>query len=203
MPPNAKKHLGRWLVLTLVCGVVVFYVAIGFFSELFPPYPASRRERRNRPACLANIKTLLLAVAMYADQNHGRCPTDSTNPTLVGSMQLLSNVLPTAKVLYCPGDRRPGAHAEPDFKKLTALNISYSYVPNLKWQDTPDSPVFLDRIYATAKSSAWPNNGNHQLAGSPESAGGNVGFNDGHVQWCNTLPAALKDKDGTEVVLSP
>jgi prepilin-type processing-associated H-X9-DG protein len=122
---------------------------------------------------------------------------DSTNPTLVGSMRLLSNVLGTAKVLYCPSDKRPGARAEWDFKKLTSLNISYSYVPNLKWQDTPDSPLFLDRIYTTSKGSLWPTNGNHG------DKGGNVGFNDGHAQWCNNLPYGLKQADGKEIVLSP
>ena len=70
---------------------------------------------------------------------------DSTNPTLVGSMQLLSNTLTSAKTLYCPSDKRPGARAEADSKKLTSLNISYSYVPNLKWQDTPDSPLVINR----------------------------------------------------------
>jgi prepilin-type processing-associated H-X9-DG protein len=122
---------------------------------------------------------------------------DSVRPTLVGSMQLLSNVLTTAKVLYCPDDHRPGARPEADFKKLTTLNISYSYVPNLIWLDTPDSPVFLDQMYSTAKGNVWPTNGNH------ESRGGNVGYNDGHVSWNNFLSAALKDKDGKEVVLSP
>jgi hypothetical protein len=122
---------------------------------------------------------------------------DSSNPTLVGSMQLLSNVLGTAKVFYDPSDHRPGARAEADFKKLTTLNISYSYVPNLKWQDMPDSPLIMDRIYTTSKGSGWPSNGNH------DDNGGNVGFNDGHASWASSLPYALKDKDGKEVVLSP
>jgi prepilin-type processing-associated H-X9-DG protein len=122
---------------------------------------------------------------------------NSAHPTLVGSMQLLSNFATTATILYCPSDHRPGARPETDFKKLTTLNISYSYVPNLIWQDTPDSPVFLERIYSTAKGSAWPTNGNHG------SNGGNVAYNDGHVSWNNFLSDALKDKFGKEVVLSP
>src|ERR1017187_1061754 len=93
----------------------------------------------------------IVAVAMYADSSGGRCPMDSAHPTLVGSMQLLSNTLSSAKILFCPSDHRPGARPEADFKKLTTLNISYSYVPNLTWQDQPDSVVFLDLIYSTAK----------------------------------------------------
>jgi prepilin-type processing-associated H-X9-DG protein len=122
---------------------------------------------------------------------------DSAHPTLVGSMQLLSNFLSSARILYCPSDHRPGAGPETDFKKLTTLNISYSYVPNLIWQDQPDSPVFLDRIYSTAKGSAWPTNGNHG------DKGGNVVFNDGHAAWNDSLAYALRDTAGKEVVLSP
>ncbi len=188
-PIEQRRGWLRWLVAIVIC-VLVAIVAEPLF---FPVVP----QMRARANCFHNLKTLCLAVAMYADANGGRCPMDSTNPTLVGSMRLLSNVLGTAKVLYCPSDKRPGARAEWDFKKLTTLNISYSYVPNLKWQDTPDSPLFLDRIYTTSKGSLWPTNGNHG------DKGGNVGFNDGHAQWCNNLPYGLKQADGKEIVLSP
>jgi len=112
-------------------------------------------------------------------------------------MQLLSNVLPSASVFYCARDPRKDARPESDFAKLTVKNISYSYVPNLRWQDTPDSPLMSDRIYTTSLGDRWPTNGNHT------GQGGNVLFNDGHVAWNLTLSAALKDKDSKQVVLSP
>lgn len=178
-----------WLDQVVVGGVVATTVGLMLVPVLYhPPSPY---------ACLRNLKQIGLAIAMYSDSYQGRCPMDSASPTLVGSMQLLSNVLPSATVLYCPHDRRPNARAESDFKKLTTNNISYSYVPNLKWLDTPDSPLMLDRIYATSARSDWPKNGNHK------DLGGNVLFNDGHVAWNNTLPSTLKDKDGKPVVLSP
>ena len=43
----------------------------------------------------------------------------------------------------------------------------------------------------------WPANRNHL------GNGGNIRFIDGHVAWQSRLPAALKDKDGKEAVLSP
>ena len=90
-----------------------------------------------------------------------------------------------------------GVQIGADINRLTTLNISYSYVPNVNWQTNLGSPVFLDRIYSTAKGSAWSTDGNHGAEG------GNIGFNDGHAEWNERLPAALKDKDGKEVVLSP
>jgi hypothetical protein len=146
---------------------------------------------------MSNLKQIALAFAMYAAKYDYRLPMDSTTPTLVGSMKLLSNIVSTATFLHCPNDPRPGARAEANFSKLTILNISYSYVPNMNWLDHPDSIVALDRIYATTAGSRWPTNGNHM------GSGGDILFNDGSSQWCSTLPASLKDKDGKEVVLSP
>jgi hypothetical protein len=185
-----ERPLGPSILgVLLVGGIVVF---------LLMPTRSGPRGKAPRAQCVANERQILVAMAMYADANGGRLPVDSsTNPTLVGSLQLLSNIVPTAKILHCPEDQRPGAWAEEDFQKLTPLNISYSYVPNLKWQDTPDSPVIMDRIYSTTNGSSWPAAGNHR------GQGGVVGFNDGHAQWCTVLPVDLKDKNGRQVVLTP
>jgi len=185
--PNAP--LPDWLEPVVIGGITVTIAGMMLMPVFYhPPSPYT---------CFSNLKQIGLAIAMYSDSYQGRCPMDSANPTLVGSMQLLSNMLPSATMFYCPHDQRPDAHAEADFKKLTTKNISYSYVPNLKWGDTPDSPLVLDRIYATSAGSEWPKNGNHKVQG------GNVCFNDGHVAWNLRLPSALKDKNGNLVVLSP
>lgn len=191
-PKEERRVWPRWLAVA-----VVAFPFLGLGLLIFYPTVQPAGELARRAVCRENEKQILIAIIMYADDNGGRCPMDSSHPTLVGSMRLLSSVFPTARILYSPDDRRPGARPENDFKKLTTLNISYSYVPNLKWQDKADSPVVMDRIYSTAKGSRWPDNGNHGTNG------GNVGFIDGRVQWCTTLPAALKGEDGKEVVLSP
>jgi prepilin-type processing-associated H-X9-DG protein len=195
-PTQGKQiRLGR-IVFGFVAAICLLMVAKGVFLAALN----QAKEHSPRADCLSNLKQLGIAIAMYADLYQGRCPVDSTNPTLVGSMQLLSNVFPliSGKILYCPSDHRPGARAEPDFKKLTTMNISYSYVPNLIWTDaTPDAIAALDRIDSTSAGSGWPSDGNHKQAG------GNVLFMDGHVQFQTRLPSALKDKNGKEIVLSP
>ena len=57
---------------------------------------------------MGNERQVLLAIHMYADDYQGAGPMDSTNPTLVGSMQLLSNYVVSVKALHCPDDRRSG-----------------------------------------------------------------------------------------------
>jgi prepilin-type processing-associated H-X9-DG protein len=189
---DGKKKRNLWLsvlgLAILICVLLAGFLPEGIFYG---------NERAPRAHCMGNLKQLGLAIAMYADMYQNRCPMDSANPTLMGSMKLLSNFCSSAKVLYCPEDARWGAKPEVHWDKLTVNNISYSYVPNLVWQDSPDSIVALDRIYSTSAGSAWPKRGNHK------GKGGNVLFNDGSVKWLTNLPSALKDKDGRKVVLSP
>ena len=182
----------KWLILAGFLGFALILAII------FIPVLLFAKESARRAHCVSNEKQLLLAMHMYSDDWNGISPMDSTNPTLVGSMQLVTNYLGgSVSSLYCPDDRRPGAQRAEKSQGLTLLNISYSYVPNVKWSTKPASPVLLDRIYATEKGSAWPSDGNHGRAG------GNVGFNDDHVEWNEKLPATLKDKNGIVVVLSP
>lgn len=169
---------------------------LGALALLLPELGRAHEPAR-RANCLSNLKQIGLAIALYADMDpHHRCPTDGDPPTLIGSLRLLSNVVSvvsTTRILRCPSDWR--AHAEFDLDGIMT-NISYSYVPNLIWQDHPDSIVALDRINDTTAGSRWPKTGNHG------DNGGNVLFSDGRVTWTNTLPSALKDKDGKQIVLS-
>jgi prepilin-type processing-associated H-X9-DG protein len=189
MTEAGRRSLRRMGLFTLAA--IIAYLVI---RPLTTHEPLPRRVR-----CGLNLKQLGLAIAMYADLYDGRCPVDSTNPTLIGSIQLLSNISSTAKFLYCPSDSRPGARVEPDFRKLTTNNISYSYVPNQIWSTNQKSGVIiaLDRIYATEAGSLWQTNSNHK------GQGGNILFNDGHVEFKTRLPSDLKDKDGNAIVLSP
>lgn len=157
------------------------------------------RERAVRADCISRLKVIGFEVMEYGDLRNqsNEIPANMPND-IVSIVKALSNVTSSAVFLYCPGDSRAGARAEPDFRLVTRKNISYSFVPNLLWQSVlPDSIISLDRIDATAAGSTWPTNGNHK------GAYGNILFNDGHVEFRKVLPSALKDKDGKEVVLSP
>ena len=188
--------------------LLVVLVIVFVLWMLLIPQLGKAREISRRVDCLAHLKQLGLAAAMYAETNQGRCPTDSKAPTLVGSWQLLSNYMGSATILICPSDRRGFRAAEP-LDVLTAKNISYSYVPSMIWPPAEsDSALALDRIDATTKGSQWPASGNHGPRPLWELdftgvRGGNVLFCDGHVEFHKTLPSDLKDKDGRLRVLSP
>ena len=190
IPPKSRG-------LTLI-ELLVIVAIIGILLALMLPSLMQPREAARRAACLSNLKQLGLAIAMYAEKNGGRCPMDGPIPTLTGSLQLLSNVTTSARILRCYSDIRVSIKSEQEFSRLTTNNVSYSYVPNLvRLGTTHDSVVAMDRIYTTAAGSSWPADANHRASG------GNVLFADGHVDFRPKLPSALKDRDGTEVVLSP
>jgi hypothetical protein len=159
------------------------------------------RERHRVALCNHNLGTLGLACALYANEDRlNRCPTDGPMPTLAGSLRLLTNynILVTGRFLFCPSESRPYARAARELAKVGPANISYSYVPHMVWHSsTPDSPLALDRIYTTKAGSSWPKDGNHR------GRGGAVLFSAGRTMFCAKLPAALKDADGNEIVLSP
>lgn len=172
-------------------------VVVILFFLLLAPQIRDGRQKDRRTLCLNNVKQIGLAFAQYAIDYQDRLPMDSSNPTLAGSLMMLSNLVST-KTLICPSDKHRGVCAAASWSQVTTKNISYSYVPNLMWQETnSDKIVLLDRIYTTKKGDKWPADGNHG------STGGNVLFADGHVEFCQELPADLKDKGGVARVLSP
>jgi hypothetical protein len=138
---------------------------------------------------------------------------DVNPPTLLGSMKLLSNLVSSAKILYCPSDHRRGTGPCDDFSELTLKNISYSYVPNLVWScSNMDTIVMLDRIYTTEEGDHWPQDGNHADIGGVvlfigcKSLGTTLPIVVTNAPWASfklRLPKALRDKDGRAVVLSP
>ena len=124
---------------------------------------------------------------------------------LIPSLQLLSNVISSARIVHCPGDTRRGAWAATSWTGLGSLNVSYSYVPNLVYGSS-NVIVALDRISVTSSNSPWPADGNShrpRFWGWGPADGGNVLFADAHVEYRPRLPADLRDRDGKAVVLSP
>ena len=185
-----SKRLHR--VGMVVGGIVLLLFLVSILT------PGGRmRERARRVACQQNLRQIGYAMKAYAEENGGRLPMDSARPTLVGSFQLLTNMI-APQVLHCWSDDRWGSKPTTNLAALTTFNISYSYVPNQVWFTTGTPYIIvLDRIDATLAGIGWLRNGNHGAMG------GNVLYNDGHVAWCNFLPSALTDKDGKEALLSP
>ena len=150
---------------------------------------------------------------MYSDSYNGRMPQDlASSPTLVGSYNLLSNVITSAKIFTCPSDTAAKMQTSYPLTNTTAnMSISYSYSVGLIWEDQPDSIIALDRMGKSVtavgytKGARWVANGTSPNAPHKD-AGGTVIYNDGHAAWANSLPSTAGTNDspnGSVLVAEP
>jgi competence protein ComGC len=105
----------RTAALTLV-EVLVVIATLAVFVLLIVPAIGTRNYRSKRMMCVSNLRQIGIAYTVWADDNGGKYPrqVSLTNGgameliatgNVVACFQVMSNQLPTPKILLCPAEQ--------------------------------------------------------------------------------------------------
>lgn len=186
-PGSSPRRLRGFTFAEMIVTLSLILLIAGM---LFPVFVRSRESAR-RTQCQSNLKQLVTALHLYAQDNNGRFPSSETSPEWITA--LMPRVKNTA-VFVCPSepeedrhrfrsgsalsvvsDLGPGAGAYPG-STTTAAGSSYRYVAGLANDDAPGSPVAAD----------W---------GPWHFDGMNVAFLDGRIQWSARAESPLPARE--------
>lgn len=178
--------------LLVVIGIIA--VLIG----LLVPSLSRARESANRAKCLANLRAIGQAIALYANDFKDRVPNnnpkgtaldyDGIDKTLVA---FYNAYLEPPAILYCPSDSDPAPTeiVTGDGTLPNSARCSYDFY-SIYWM--PEYGPFMTKLKVAPL--VWDWNGGMNKRDRDQNhgtAGGNVLFSDGHAAWVDQ-----KDWDG-------
>ncbi len=174
---------------TLVELLVVIAILALLFAILLPSLSAARVQAK-QTACLANLRTLGHALAMYSDEHRGRLP-NANPPNVVGDPRSTTTVLLAMNSIYlkapgafrCPADRDPVPQelVTADYDEPNSARLSYDFYSI--WWLAKYGP-WIDRIWRAPL--AWDLKGGRATEHPQQNhgtRGGNVVYGDGHATW--------------------
>lgn len=195
--------------------LLVVIAIIGVLAALLFPALSRARESTRQTVCRSNVRQIGMALQFYADENRGRFPDASTNnPAFYGNWwpwDLNTNLVAeleskgvTRNILYCPS--RPDMNDDQhwNFWKYfpsTQIRVAgYVFLlhggiqtPTNLWRSRLSSRPSETELVLDATVSQNGDFGtvwgmlrertSHLERGQP--AGGNLAFEDGHVEWRN------------------
>lgn len=153
--------------------VLIVIAIIAILAAMLLPALAGARERARRTTCLNNLKQIMTAYEMYADDFFETYPVDET-ALFSGTNSIYPNFIKTPQTFWCPSTISRGVRA-PVSIDSTNWDNSYSFVFGLTTSNNCPNPVpvISDKGVFVGSSADY---GNHK-------AGMNVQYLDGSAMW--------------------
>ena len=180
--------------------LLVVIAIIAILAGMLLPALSSSRESSRRAVCLSNERQIMTAMALYADDNGGFLPPQTTGGgSPVDWSSFLTNRMNNTAVFHCPSDRNSRTYAlAPRSYAVNSGKFTYQGAGyNCPWP-TNTAPAKLASIPAHViiigenHGATNPNGGCVSVAemegldagsSTVHRGGGNYGFSDGHVEY--------------------
>ena len=170
--------------------LVELMVVIGIIAVLMGlllPVLSKARESSRRTTCLSNLRTLVQAMHLYADDNRDMLPNDTASQTYQPDdasvlVYFAGKYVGKPKVFYCPSSRggAPSAIDNGYSGEVNSARFSYEFLPI--WWPSDQGPALTQFKGETPLT--WDNDGGDDKSGiGNHEHGGNVGYADGHAEW--------------------
>ena len=208
-----RDHRGFTLIeLLVVIAIIAILAAI-----LFPVF-ARAREKARQSSCLSNVKQLMLAVMMYAQDYDETLPYASSwgeisTPSYITWCQALMPYAKNTQITICPSYPNQSIGYGWNYQNFgyrsTAGTIGYGAGCKLAEIPVPAGTILIgddpDQGFHDAGGIYIYGPRQFDLAGDPTSdpdvanlarrhnGGGNYGFCDGHAKWMSIIDLMGKD----------
>ncbi len=176
--------------------LLVVVAIIGVLAGILLPTLSRARESARKTQCLNNMKTIGLALIMYADESKDVFPSDTVgvpNPAMWSLNLLYPEYVADRKIFNCPSDNNSGTinAGIVEGVAFTIAQCSYGYDRTHDRIAGDGVAIAADRPSTDPITNQAENSPNHAGRGQ------NVTYIDGHVEFVRTPLAGWYFLDGT------